>query len=61
MANKQDVVDAFYEGVCVVLSADHLRNFASGQLELDMDEFRDFLDRNSPDYDEYRIYLPDGD
>ena len=54
MASKQDVITAFYEGVCTVLRADHTNSI--GHLELDMEEFREFLDHH-PEYEDCRFYL----
>ena len=57
MANKQDVFNAFYEGVCAVLVSDHLRGLA-GNLEIDLTEFGRWLDEH-PEYEELRIYADD--
>lgn len=42
MANKKDVHDAFYEGVCVVLTAYH--DGGEPLSYIDTDEFRKFVE-----------------
>jgi len=54
MANKRDVLEAYYRGVCDCLQADHEGSLV-GNLEIDMTELVEFIDRN-PEYEDLRIY-----
>jgi hypothetical protein len=54
MATKKDVFNAFYEGVCVALFADHQFSLCNS-LEIDKQEFSKFLDEH-PEYEELRFY-----
>jgi len=56
---KQDVFDAFYEGVCCVLaSANVLGSISLNALEVDKDEFREWLSAH-PEHDEILAWMGD--
>jgi|GEM_PF-2542638 len=55
MANKRDVANAFYEGVCVTLSI-HAVHESIAYLEgIDLKEFGEYIDAN-PEYEKFRHF-----
>lgn len=58
MANKRDVFNAFYEGVCACLmSGNVLSGINLNEAEFDVDELREFLDANPDLYPNVRQAL----
>lgn len=53
MANKQDVSDAFYEGICVVLGMANVGRSLARLEGIDASQFHEFVDRH-PEYETYR-------
>ena len=54
MANKKDVSNAFYQGVCaVLLSANVADSLCESTLEIDTVELGQFIDEN-PEFEELR-------